>query len=116
MKNGFALGLVAGIAVALFAGWLTTSTPPAYGQPDQGGSRAEADTATRVLSVPAANGGRFVLIVDTATRVMASYDVSPDDGRIGLRSVRHYEWDLKMDDFNGTEPKPSDVRAIIQQR
>ncbi len=113
MKNGVALGVVVGISTAVFAVWLTTGPPEARGQVT---STANENAQTHVLTIPAASGGQYVLIVDTTARVMGTYDVHPEDGHITLRSVRRYEWDLQMNDFNGADPKPSDVRAIVEQR
>lgn len=115
MKNGMGWGIVAGVSIAVLIVWATSGAPEARGQAAT--SPAAADQAqTLVLSLPAANGGRHVLIVDMTARVMGTYAVNPDDGRIALRSVRHYEWDLQMTDFNGSEPKPGDIRAIVEKR
>ena len=45
---------------------------------------------------------------------MAVYFVSTATGKIQLKSVRDIQWDFLMDDFNGAEPKPKDLRAHVQ--
>ena len=69
-----------------------------------------------VVSVDAAGGGQFVVVVDTAQQVMGSYHVAADSGNITLRSVRKFRWDMQMDEFNGAEPRPQDVRAMLDER
>lgn len=57
-----------------------------------------------------------IVLVDTATKTMAVYHVSPDTGLIALKSVRRMDGDLALDEFNGTDPSPTKVRAILSPR
>ncbi len=116
MKNkGLMVSVLTVVVVAVVARFFLVAPAEVFGQ-SRNASGFVSDAGTQVLSVPAANGGQYVVIVDTTTHVLGSYHVNADDGHISLRSVRSYQWDLQMNDFNGAEPKPSDVRTIVEQR
>lgn len=44
---------------------------------------------------------------------MAAYGLSQDKNEWVLKSVRNIEADLKMDNWNGTPPKPSEIRKML---
>jgi hypothetical protein len=54
-----------------------------------------------------------VTIIDPKTRVMAVYHLSAMSGEIELKSVRKFDWDLQMEEFNATSPLPREVRSQI---
>ena len=57
-----------------------------------------------------------VTIIDPKTRVMAVYHVAAGaekSGEIELKSVRKFDWDLQMEEFNATSPLPREVRSQI---
>lgn len=56
----------------------------------------------------------YVALVDPERRVMGVYQIDPSSGEIQLKSVRNVQWDLQMDEFNGTSPAPRDVRAMLK--
>ncbi len=72
--------------------------------------------STVVVNLTAAGGGQFVVVVDTTHHVMGSYHIDAESGNISLKSIRNYQWDLSLEDFNGAEPKPQEVREMIQNR
>lgn len=67
-------------------------------------------------NVPLAGGGQQIVIIDSDSRSLASYHVKGDTGEIELKSVRNIRWDLQMDVFNGQDPKPQDIRELLNQR
>lgn len=54
-----------------------------------------------------------VTIIDPKTRVMAVYHVKTATGQIELKSVRKFDWDLQMEEFNPTVPLPREVRSQV---
>jgi len=77
-------------------------------------SQPDAQDGLIALTVPAGDGAEYVALVDPVERVMSVYEVEPKSGEIRLKSVRNVYWDLKMDEFNGTSPLPSDIRAMLK--
>ncbi|PQO28224.1 hypothetical protein [Blastopirellula marina] len=66
-----------------------------------------------VHTAKADEGGQHVIVVDPETRVMAVYHVGGSDGKISLRSVRKLQWDLLIEEFNGGNPPPQDIRKLL---
>ena len=90
-------------------------TDDAFGQAGLA-NRGVLPTTADLEIVPsqATDGGQLVIVVDTAKRVMCAYHVDAASGKITLRSVRNFYWDLLMDEFNGSEPSPKDIRELLE--
>lgn len=58
-------------------------------------------------------GAQQIVLVDTAKRVMAVYQITPDTGVIQLKSVRNLTFDFQLEEFNSSDPTPSKVRNIL---
>jgi len=54
--------------------------------------------------------------VDTRTRALGVYHIDRGTGQISLKSVRSVQWDLMMDDFNGGNPAPQEIRSLLDSR
>jgi hypothetical protein len=54
-----------------------------------------------------------VTLIDKARQVMSVYHLDAKTGQITLRSIRCFRWDLEMDEFNGAEPSPAQIRSLI---
>ena len=104
-------GFVLGSLIALIALAMGTHTESAhadrqdlpYGAPGQG------------IEVFHAADGRQVTVVDRGKEVMAVYGIDAKTHEIMLRSVRNFRWDLHMEVFNGMEPEPKQIRALIDK-
>lgn len=57
-----------------------------------------------------------IALVDPVKKVISVYGVDRTSGEIHLRSVRKVEWDLQLDEFNGKEPSPKEIRSNVQGR
>ena len=66
----------------------------------------------QVMSITVPNGPPQIVVVEPSTRTMAVYHVEPTQGKIQLRSVRKLTWDLRMEQFNGVQPLPSELRQV----
>ena len=67
------------------------------------------------LRGPAGNHRQQVTVIDAKRRVMGVYHIDNQTGRIELVSVRDISWDLKMEQFNGTDPLPGEIRAMVDR-
>ncbi len=56
-----------------------------------------------------------LLVIDPELHVMGVYHVDAN-GEVTLKSVRNFHWDLQMEQFNGTNPLPREIRSMMQQR
>ncbi|MEM9657006.1 MAG: hypothetical protein AAF961_01475 [Planctomycetota bacterium] len=54
----------------------------------------------------------FVVVIDSKDRSLAAYGLS-ERHLWELKSVRNIDGDLKMDWWNGTLPKPSNIRRML---
>ena len=76
---------------------------------------ASGDTGAEALKVVSSmlpNGMQQIVVVEASGRTMAVYHVEPAQGKIQLRSVRNLTWDLRMEQFNGQSPLPSELRQV----
>jgi len=76
--------------------------------------RAIASGQLIALSVEAGDGHQQVTLVDPKLRVMSVYHVDKATGEISLKSVRNFHWDLQMEDYNGDEPSPREIRLLLE--
>ena len=113
-RGSAAVGLLLGI-VGLCVGMVLNGAPPAHAQAGGLGGGPPAAAAMTVLRLDADDAGDHVIVVDPATKVMSTYYVSRESGKMTLRSVRNLTWDLQLEDFNPTTPSPKDIRAVIQR-
>ncbi|MBT6054181.1 MAG: hypothetical protein HN985_00205 [Planctomycetaceae bacterium] len=59
-------------------------------------------------------GLQMLLVVDPETKVLAVYHVESSNGKVSLRSTRALGYDLQIEDFNATEPKPSSIKKMLR--
>ena len=59
---------------------------------------------------------QWLTLVDPKLRVMSVYQIDLTTGKIALRSVRNFNWDLQMMDWNNENPLPQEIRALLEQR
>lgn len=114
MWRGVALGaaLGVGLTVALLA--TTGAHQTVYGQQRPEALHHQLDHEFTIRNWEAADG-QVIVMIDPQTRVMSSYLVRTDNGFIELRSVRRFDWDLRMEQFNATEPMPQQVRDMVER-
>ncbi len=111
------LGLFVGVLVAAMFGAVETGPATVYAQ-RQSGSRADTSTHNGLTALlgPTVEGQQLVLLMDPQRQTLATYQVEIQSGQISLRSVRNCAWDLQMDDFNGVEPSPEKIQALLRTR
>ncbi len=58
-------------------------------------------------------GPTVLTVVDPQTRALAVYHISRETGEIKLKSVRNIELDLRLPDYNGSSPKPDEIKRMF---
>jgi len=86
----------------------------AYASP-AGQARARDGSLSTVVLAGDEHGQQFV-VVDADMRTMGVYHVDRDSGRISLKSVRNFKWDLQMLHWNSEPPLPEEVRSMLGQQ
>ncbi len=113
MQSGKWLWFVAGAGVLWAAGGLLFSeAPQAQAQ------RPAATMSGELIALPfeGADGRQQVTVIDPRTRVMAVYHIDRGTGSLTLRSVRHVQWDLQMEEYNSGSPTPREIRTLLESR
>jgi hypothetical protein len=109
------LGLAAGILVVCGLNAAPSTFPEVHAQRIGGSDPAGAQRADLVaIAGSVVDRQQLLLVMDPHRRTLASYQVDAQTGQIALRSVRDLRWDLAMDYFNGTEPSPEKIQALLE--
>jgi hypothetical protein len=113
-----AVGLVLGAIFALMAWGVSAWQSPALAQQrpvaaPQMPERPAASGEIIALNFDAGGGRQHITLVDPRTHMMCVYAIDPASGEISLRSVRNVHWDMQMDEFNGTNPSPREIRSLL---
>ena len=71
-----------------------------------------------MLAVSANVGDKYqqLTVIDPKLHVMSVYHIEFATGRIALRSVRAFRFDLQMKQFNGKEPLPEEIESLLAPR
>ncbi len=72
----------------------------------------------QVIALSATVGDKYqqVTVIDPKTQAMSVYHIDLADGKIRLRSVRNFHWDLQMVHLNGVAPLPREIQALLEQQ
>ncbi|MCA9265674.1 MAG: hypothetical protein KDA60_17555 [Planctomycetales bacterium] len=68
-----------------------------------------------VMAIETSDGGN-VVVVDRQRQVLLVYRVDDSKSSVALRSVRNIRWDLMLEEFNTSAPRPAEVRDMVNQR
>ena len=74
---------------------------------------ARAPVDWRILENP--NGPHTALFFDPVRQVFAVYHVDSGSGQIMLKSIRNLSADLRLDQFNSSNPAPKDIQAMLEE-
>lgn len=117
------IGLVVGFLVSGMWWAGMPARPEAYAQRPQppagsggGGVRSVAASDLLALSMELSDGRQQVVLVDARSRALGVYHIDRGTGQISLKSVRSVQGDLMMDDFNGGNPAPQEIRSLLDSR
>lgn len=106
-------GILFGVMIVLGMAGLADPTRQVHATPS---SPALPFDGHRVTVVSSDNENRQQLVViDSEMRVIAVYHVGHESGKISLKSVRNFKWDMQMLQWNSQPPQPQEVRSMLQQ-
>ena len=106
MRSMYA-GIVFGTVIALIAVGIGVQNDSAFAQSPYVGSGD--------IEVFHSDDGRQVTVVDRQHRVMAVYGIDSKTQEVTLRSVRNFRWDLQLEEYNGKDPQPNQIRALLEK-
>jgi hypothetical protein len=110
------IAVVGGALVAsLVFAMVLTSIAPAVGLA-QRGEPGRPGSGLIALTVAAGEHRQQVTVIDPDLRVVGVYHIDLATGEIVLKSVRNIHWDLQLGVFNGTNPLPREVQALLEQK
>jgi len=104
--------VAAGLVIASLA---QTVNPHAVFADRVGSSSVSGSSQLITLVTPLGDNRQQLVVIDPELHVMSVYHLDAA-GEIVLKSVRNFHWDLQMEQFNGTNPLPREIRSLLQQR
>lgn len=106
-------GILFGVMIVLGMAGLADPTRRVHATPSTATLGVDG---SRVTVVASDNDNRQqVVLIDPDMRVIAVYHVGHESGKISLKSVRNFKWDLEMMQWNSQPPQPQEVRSMLQQ-
>jgi hypothetical protein len=118
---------VPGVLVGLALGWSPGAgrTPEAKAQSTL--AQAEPARSPRERPIAEANGtiaftsngpgaGQLLYLIDTRSQTFAVYRVDPQNtkGIVKLEAARHYQWDLKLSEYNNLPPEVAAIESMVR--
>lgn len=100
-----------GLLAALAWSW-RSSAEATYAEPAAGFGSRELITHFQESST----GPTALTVVDPTAKVLAVYHVSRDTGEIKLKSVRNFDWDLRLVELNSGSPTPDEIRKSFDRQ
>jgi hypothetical protein len=112
------------VGVVVIAGMVigvATAAPERRDGPSQRGGpfQLQSTLANADMLVVSANVGdkyQQLTVIDPKLHVMSVYHIEFATGRIALRSVRAFNFDLQMKQFNGKDPLPEEIESLLAPR
>ena len=65
------------------------------------------------FNTPLGETRQQLTIIDPVRKTLCIYHVETGTGTVTLKSVRNIKWDLHLLEFNGTSPRPQDIRSMV---
>jgi hypothetical protein len=97
--------------VAFVAMWIVGAPSSLLSQgPGMPGNAPTINGQLQMVTSTLPNGIQQIVILDSPNRSLAVYTV--EGGNLQLRCVRSLVYDLRMEEFNGAPPLPSELRRV----
>ena len=115
--RGKTLGLLSGVLVTgIVLGTMADHRDVHAQRAGESDSRRQAGDGVIAIDGPLVNGQQLIVLIDDRQQTMSSYFVDEKSGQISLRCVRNFRWDMQMSEFNGSEPSPEKIQALLRSR
>ncbi len=71
-----------------------------------------------MIAVPSDVGEQHqqLTLIDPKQRVMSVYHIDYASGAITLKSVRNFQYDQQLMQYNGKDPLPEDIKSLLPPR
>jgi len=96
----------AGLVILLGVWWNSIESVHAAGTHNGMAVSAELVTYTSEID----DHRQQLTVIDPVRRVVTVYHVAKDTGEISLKSARNIHWDLQLEEFNSTSPRPREIK------
>ncbi len=84
---------------------------------DQHSSAGHSSTGRDLITFTAPGDKvQQLIVIEPGQKVVAVYHVDSQTGKVALKSVRQFHWDLQIADFNGEKPLPREIRQMLEQK
>jgi hypothetical protein len=106
--------VVAGLVITAAA----VTANPNEGFPQRAIPNGSSGTDGQLIALSTSVGDKYqqVTVIDPKTQAMSVYHIDLADGKIRLRSVRNFHWDLQMVHLNGVTPLPREIQLLLEQQ
>jgi hypothetical protein len=101
-----------GVIVAAIWAW-SAMAPQAY-TADQPSGFASRELVTHFQDQAA--GPTILTVVEPQTHVLAVYHINRETGEVALKSVRNFEQDLRLVEFNSAGLSPDEIRRTFERQ
>ena len=113
MRNASLASVFVAILVTTYLGAFQATSQPE--QADRKDSTVFArQNGLIAIKLDEANENGLLAVIDPKKKSIATYQVDKTSGKIALKSVRSIHWDLQLDEFNGTQPTPRQIKSTVQ--
>lgn len=106
------LGKIGLVSLTGLVVWLVLQSPAMVLSQSPTSSAAGGNEPVELVSTMLPTGIQQVVLLDRRSTTLAVYHIEPTQGKIQLKSVRNVTWDLRMEQFNGQTPLPSELRQV----
>jgi hypothetical protein len=106
--------VVAGLVITAAA----VTANPNEGLPQRAIANGSFGTDGQLIALSTSVGDKYqqVTVIDPKSQAMSVYHIDLADGKIRLRSVRNFHWDLQMVHLNGATPLPREIQLLLEQQ
>jgi hypothetical protein len=112
-KAGLGALIGAGLIVAALGGFGQRSD--VFAQRMQPVLSPGSDGELLVVPISSGDKGQLLAVIEPRLRVMSVYRIDPLSGKIALKSVRNFTWDLQMTYLNNEAPLPQEIKSMLVQ-
>jgi hypothetical protein len=99
------------IAAAVYS-WSAAAQQPTSAYPLPSAASRELVTHFHDQST----GPIVLTVIDPQTSALAVYHITRETGEVKLKSVRNFQLDLRLSNFNGGSPTPEEIQKMFDRQ
>lgn len=101
-----------GLVAAAWCCWSAAAQQPSAAYPTPGALSRELVTHFHDQTT----GPIILTMVDPQTSALAVYHITRETGEVKLKSVRNFQLDLRLSNFNGGSPTPEEIQKMFDRQ